>query len=192
MAEIKSTIEMVLERAARMEKETTEVTGADYSRDGMRLGASFMNGKEADIMASLRAQDEDKQTSMKSGILQTLLRNITLPRDTDMQAAAHKALSGLIELCQGVEEPANICTELQTIVDQYAQHKEQSTEQLENALRDQMQQQYAAQGREGQEVNPVAHPQYAAELSKMLDDLNQQYTQAIEQRKEIITQLIGA
>ena len=192
MAEIKSTMEMVLERAARMEREATEVAGADYSRDGMRLAASFMNGTEANLVASLQAQDESKRTSMKSGILQTLLRNITLPRDTDMQTAGHRAISGLISLCLGQEETANLCAELQTILDQYAQHKEQSTEQLESALRDQLQQQYAAQGREVQEVNAAAHPQYATELSKMLDDLNQQYTQAIDQRKEVITQLIGA
>ena len=64
------------------------------------------------------------------------------------------------------------------------------TEQLEGALRSQLQQQQAMQGGgDPQNINPATHPQYAAEMSKMLGDLNDQYSQAIDQRKEMLGQL---
>lgn len=192
MAEIKSTLEMVLERAARMEQEAGTPVVADYSRDGMRLGAAFMNGKEQDLVSLLQAEAEDKQSSLKSGIIQVLLRNIILPRDEDTQVTGKKAIEGLLTVCENDEQVGAICAELSQIIDQYSQHKEQTTEQLEGALLQQLQQQQQAAGQgNGENLSAASHPQYAAEMSKMLGDLNDQYLQAMDQRKEMILQAIA-
>lgn len=193
MAEIKSTMEMVLERAARMEQEAGGPVAVDYSRDGMRIGVAYMNGNTPDIMAALMAEEQEKRESLRHGILQVLLRNVILPRDEDQQASGTKALQGLIDISGGHEEVANLCNELQQILGQYGQHKDQMTEQLEEALKGQLQQQHAAQGNhvETHQLSASAHPQYNTELTKMLGDLNDQYLQAMDQRKEVIQQAFG-
>ncbi|MGL1930539.1 MAG: hypothetical protein OCC45_02135 [Desulfotalea sp.] len=187
MAEIKSTMEMVLERAAQMEKNASSTVVADYSRDGMRLGAAYMNKTDVDIVSLLQNEPSDNQPSIKSGIIQVLLRNIILPRDDDMQATGKKAIGGLISISAGQEQVEAICAELTQILEQYAQHKEQSTEQLESALVNQLQQQQSMNGEEGEaNLSATTHPQYATEMSKMLGDLNDQYLQAMDQRKEML------
>lgn len=193
MAEIKSTLEMVLERAARMEQEAGGPVAVDYSRDGMRIGAAYMNGSTPDMMATLMEEPQEKRESLRHGILQVLLRNVILPRDEEQQTSGNKALQGLIDISGGHEEVASICTELQQILGQYGQHKDQMTEQLEEALKGQLQQQHAAQGNhvEAHELSAATHPQYNAELSKMLGDLNDQYLQAMDQRKDVIQQAFG-
>lgn len=190
MAEIKSTMEMVLERAARMEKEAGGPVAIDYSRDGMRIGAAYMNGSTPDMMATLMEEAQEKRESLRQGILQVLLRNVILPRDDEQQEGSNKALQGLIDISGGHEEIASLCAELQQILGQYNQHKEQMTEQLEEALKGQLQQQQSMQGAqvEAHELSAAAHPQYNAELSKMLGELNDQYLQAMDQRKEVIKQ----
>jgi hypothetical protein len=61
------------------------------------------------------------------------------------------------------------------------------TQQLEDAIKAQLEQQQMGQGRAGQTpVNPAMHPQYREELSKMLTSLNNQYNDAMKQRKELI------
>ena len=86
-----------------------------------------------------------------------------------------------------------VCSELQQILEQYGQHKEQTTQQLEEAIRAQLGQQGARRGgqaTQGAAINPALHPQYREELARMLSDLNAQYSQALEQRKEMIRQAV--
>ncbi len=187
MAEIKSTMDMVMERAARMAAAATpDVEDEDLTKTGMRLAADFLNGKETDLAKLLSKQPPPHQVAIRKGMAQTLLRNIVLPRDEQLQASGKLALQGVHSLSGKSADINSICQELSQILDQYGQHKEQMTQQLEDAIRSQLEQQMG-QGRAGQApVNPAMHPQYREELTKMLTGLNNQYNDAMKQRKEMI------
>lgn len=193
MAEIKSTMDMVMERAARM------AAGSDFRPDeddliktGMRLAAEFLSRKAAEPVAVLKEQEAAKQTAIRKGMLETLLRNVTLPRDENLKATGSLALQGLLGL--GGSSPISaICAELQQILEQYNQHKEQTTQQLDDAIRAQLEQQMARRGGQAAKgsLNPALHPQYKEEIARMLGDLNAQYTQALDQRKDMIRQYMA-
>ena len=186
---------MVLERAARMEKEAAAVPeSTNFTKDGMRIAAAFMNNTEENLIDQLQQNASEKQQSIRGGMVHVLLRNILLPRDEEIQATGSKAINGLLQLSDGNADISNICTELGQILEQYGQHKDQMTEQLDSAIRGQMQQQATEEG-EGaapQDINPASHPQYAQELSKILGGLNDQYNQAMDQRKDMIKKIFGA
>lgn len=187
MAEIKSTMDMVLERAAKMAAATTQdVENEDLVKTGMRLAADFLNQKETDLAQLLAAQPAQDQVAIRKGMARTLLRNIVLPRDEELQASGKIALQGVLAIDGQSAEIKTICQELVQILEQYGRHKEQMTQQLDDAIRAQLEQQQVAQGREGQSVNPAMHPQYREELSKMLTSLNNQYNDAMNQRKDMI------
>jgi len=190
MAEIKSTMDMVLERAAKMAAAAApDEENVDLIKTGMRFAADFLNQKGTDLVQLVSAQSPDDQLSVRQGMIQTLLRNIVLPRDEQLQASGKVALQGVLSLGGESAEVQSICQELSQILEQYGQHKDQTTQQLEDAIRAQLEQQQAAQGLEGQQpVNPAMHPQYKEELSKMLTNLNNQYNDAMEQRKDMILQ----
>ena len=40
-------------------------------------------------------------------------------------------------------------------------------------------------------INPSMHPQYQEEFTRMSSDLNEQYNEAIEQRRDAIRQRLG-
>lgn len=190
MAEIKSTMDMVMERAAKMAAGTPPTTNNEEQvKSGMRLAADYLNQKLTDLAGKLAAQQPEVQSAVRSGMLQTLLRNITLPRDEALRERSILALQGVQAITQyaGVSSVTGVCTELQQILDQYSRHKEQMTQQLEDALRGQLEQQYAARGSKPGNLNAAMHPQYHDELAKMLGDLNGQYNQAMDQRKEMIS-----
>lgn len=190
MAEIKSTMDMVLERAAKMAAAAApEVENEDLVRTGMRFAADYLNQKETDLAQLLGTQAPQDQVSVRKGMVQTLLRNIVLPRDEQLQELGKVALQGVLSLGGESAEIQAICQELTQILEQYGQHKDQTTQQLEDAIRAQLEQQQAGQGLERQQpVNPAMHPQYREELTKMLTNLNNQYNDAMEQRKEMILQ----
>lgn len=191
MAEIKSTLDMVMERAARMAAASDARTDSDdLHKTGMRLAADFLNQKiTTEPAAMLAGRGPEEQAAIRKGMVETLLRNVTLPRDENLKATSVLALKGILNL--GGPQLSSICAELQKILEQYNQHKEQATQQLEDAIRAQLGQQMVKRGgqaAQGTAINPALHPQYREELARMLGDLNNQYTQALDQRKELIRQ----
>ena len=193
MAEIKSTMEMVMERAARMAEAAPEVVESeDLVKSGMKIAANYIKSGDADFAANLSSHSPEEQVSIKKGMAQTLLRNIVLPRDEDLQSTGQTALQGILTLSQNSGEIQTICQELAQILAQYDQHREQSTQQLKDALKAQIQQQQVSMGQESQEeINPVMHPQFNEELGKMMTSLNNQYNDAMNQRKDMILQLFS-
>lgn len=178
---------MVLERAARMaEGAKSEVEKEDLIKTGMRLAADFLNNKETDLAQLLSEQPPQDQMAIRKGMAQTLLRNIVLPRDEQLQESGKIALQGVLSLSGKSADINAICQELTQILEQYGQHKEQMTQQLEDAIKAQLEQQQMARGQEGHPVNPAMHPQYREELTKMLTSLNNQYNDAMNQRKDMI------
>ena len=193
MAEIKSTMDMVMERAARMAAAAAPATDDEtLVKKGMRLAADYLNGKEIDLIRELAALPPTEQGEVGKGIAQTLLRNVVLPRSKELQVSGELALRGVLALAGKKSEVITICRELDQILKQYGQHKEQMTQQLEDAIKGQLEQQGAARGQAGKaSINPAMHPQYREELSRMLTGLNGQYNDAMDQRKAMILQLLS-
>ncbi len=193
MAEIKSTMEMVMERAAKMAEAAPKVTeNEDLIRTGMKLAADYLQTNDTDLGAALGSHSDADKVEIAKGMAQTLLRNIVLPRDEDLESTGQAALQGILNLSQNSGEILTICQELAQILAQYGQHLEQSTQQLKDALKAQLQQQQMSMGQESQgDINPAMHPQYNEELGKMMTSLNNQYNEAMTQRKDMILQLFS-
>lgn len=193
MAEIRSTLDMVMERAARMAARAGDVPAdQEAEKQGMRLVTEFMNEKQSDLPGLLQLEASADQVAVRRGMTKALLRNIVLPRDEMLLKSSTTALSGLIDLFGETDgEVASVCSELSQLLEQYSQHKEQIKRQLEDAIRAQLAQQLQEQtGEPGDpmKIDPTRHPQYQKEWSKALASLNDQYTQAFDQRKQILMQ----
>lgn len=186
---------MVLERAARMAASAPVESDSEVlTKTGMRLAADYLNRKEIDLPKELAGQPAKDQAEVRKGMAQTLLRNIVLPRSPELQASGELAVQGVLALAGKSKEIGTVCRELEQILKQYGQHKEQMTQQLEDAIRAQLEQQGAARGQGGQaaKVNPAMHPQYREELGRMMTGLNNQYNDALDQRKDMILQLLSS
>jgi hypothetical protein len=125
----------------------------------------------------------------------TLLRNIFLHRDEQGKERTEKATQGIREISGNAGEVGSICTEMQNILGQYNQHREQLRQQLEEQIRMQYEQILAQQagGMQGGGAN-VEHALEAKvneELSKMEAELTDQYNQALEQYKGAIRERLG-
>jgi len=192
MAEIRSTLEMVMERAARMAAETGDSrTSEDTLRKGMRLAASFLNNEEKDLLQLLQTQPPEEQMEIRSGMARTLLRNITLPREETLSEATLLSLQTLQEMSGNAADVAAICGELHQILEQYGQHKAQVKKQFDDSILSQLKMKLQQQGvpvEETTALNPSMHPQYKEEWSRVSTSLNEQYNEALNQRKEQIGQ----
>jgi len=177
-----------------MAAEAKDDTGGEESlHEGMRLAAEYLQGADIDLTLRLQEYSPKDRPAVLRGIADTLLRNIVLPRDEILLENSLKALAGVSELAPG--DVSSICQELQQILNQYSQHKEQMQQQLDDAIRSQLEQKLAQQGTQlsgDMEINPAMHPQYQEELEKMMTSLNSQYNEALDQRKLQIRQRLTA
>lgn len=196
MAEIRSTLEMVLERAARMEaRASTDVMQQEKEKEGMRLAAGYLRGEQVELAAVLVKCPAEAQPHVKKGMVTALLRNIVLPRKADEAPAAAKAMQALMEIGRDKGDLAQVFTEMKSILDRYLSHKEQLKKQLEEQFAQQMmlmEKNLAQQTGMKMKLQPSQHPKFAEEWQRIQVELNDQYGRAVEQYKEFIAKHLTA
>lgn len=158
---------------------------------GMRLAAEYMKGQGLELAAALKKHPEKNLKLLRSGIIQVLLRNIVLPRDDDQQTA-ELAMQGLLNLGGDSRELITVLGETKEILGRYRQHRAQLREQLESAMRHQLDQALAQQGIRSNlsTIDPTLHPKFQEEWQRIKDELNGQYGRALEQHKAMAAQLL--
>ncbi len=200
MAEIRSTMDLVMERAARMGKASNQdISTENSTKKGMQLAAEFLNDLTAagsqppPLMESVEQIPADEQAAIRKGMLETLMRNIFIPRDELAQARIAKALQGIIELSGNAPDIAAMCQELQTVTGQYTTHRDQYREQLKQQMQMQIEQVLAQKGisSEGMNIDPTMEPQFQEEWSRIEGELNGQYEQALNQYRDQLKQRLG-
>jgi hypothetical protein len=195
MAEIKSTMDLVMERAARIGKASSEDLQRDEAqKKGMQLTAEYLDGTLASLMDTLDSMKEETQSAVRTGMAESLLRNIFLPRDDIQQQRTEKAAQGIIELAGGAGDIETICRELLQIISGYMQHRDELRGQLEEQVKMQYQQVLAKQGGQGGEefeMDPALLPMFREEWGKIEVELNSRYSAALEQHKTNLKQRLG-
>ncbi|MGI9537308.1 MAG: DUF6657 family protein [Desulfocapsaceae bacterium] len=195
MAEIRSTMDMVMERAARLAAEAEESSGDDtLENEGMRIAAAYLNGEGENLLKQLKSKAPEEQMTIRGGMAKTMLRNIVLPREEEISEQSLLSLNSLQELSGNSSDIATVCSELKQILEQYGQHRVQVKQQFDESILNQLKAQLQQQGLSVDDemaLNPTMHPQYQEEWSRASAELNSQYNDALDQRKEQIGQRFG-
>jgi len=196
MAEIKSTMDLVMERAARMGKASSDELETENSRKkGMKLAAEFLDGKNAHLLEALTGFPNEHQMAIRKGMVEVLLRNIFLPKDDEAQERTRRASEGIVEIGGGAADLKTICSEMQQAMEQYRKHREQVKNQLEEQVKMQYDQLLAQQrnGMPAEGGNPelALQAQVKEEWDRLESELSGQYNQAIEQHKIMLQERLG-
>jgi hypothetical protein len=195
MAGIKSTMDLVMERAARMGMATPdEMQHEENLKKGMQCTAEYLNGQQTSLSAILGEYDQAQQASIRKGMLASLMRNLFLPRDEEGTKRIGLAVQGIVELNTDTGDIGAVCKELQTIASQYGQHRKQLYEQLKEQMRMQIEQLLARKGMkaDSMKIDPTTEPQFKEQWSRLELDLETQYGQALEQFKAQLKEWTGA
>ena len=194
MAGIKSTMDLVMERAARMGKATPEeMRHEENVKKGMQSTVEFLNGVKPSLVEILADFPAGEQTSVRKGMLNSLLRNLFLPRDEDGIGRIERAIKGIVELNEATPDIGALCRELQTIALQYGQHRQQLHDQLKEQVRMQIEQMLIRKGMQPDSLkfDPTTEPQFKEQWARLEADLDGQYGQALEQFKAQLKAWLG-
>ena len=130
MAEIKSALELALEKAERYGKASREeMAAAQYQEQGRQLAVKFLKG-EGDLEAGLKNLAPQAQDAARIAIKEVFLRNIGLPRNGEADERLERAVAGLLLVAGSKNNMARLTAELQQLLQQFLQFRNNAMQQL--------------------------------------------------------------
>jgi len=193
MGEIRSSIEIAMEKADRLGRITKEDLETEKWLDcGHRIVATYMQGEIEGLAAALSDISKKEMPLVLKGVTEILLRNIVLPRDKDQWSGIKKALSGFVELKGSLVN--QIIPRIEQLLKNYEQTRDQYREQLKMQMEDQLggirqaiSQQYGTAI--GSQIDVNSLPEFQKEWSRISIEITDQFEQQLIPLKEYLKQL---
>ncbi len=192
MAEIKSALELALEKAERIGKASPEeMQAAKWLEEARRLAAEFLRGK-VELEPELKKYPATAQPVLIQGIKEVLLRNITLPREGVVEESSQRARAGLLQVARDKKSLQRVLQELEQLLKGYIQVRQNALQQLKaqfNAQLDGVKRALEAQMHRQVKVEVETLPQFQEQWRSFELQLNQQFEPLLEKHKAMLATL---
>ncbi|MFP4375531.1 MAG: DUF6657 family protein [Spirochaetales bacterium] len=192
MGEIKSALELALERTAGVAGDKSKLEAHEAKQRGMRIAGKFLEDQGVDLKAELHKEEKPQRRAVRDGIFQVLLSQLALPgqaADLDRLQPVQKGLVSIIRE-RGVVE--DLMGQVSQLLQQYLDNKNQLTEALRQQFEPRMRQkeeQIAQQTGRRMKLDPSTDPEFAKALNQNMQRLQSQYGAVIQQAKEQLQSL---
>lgn len=188
MAEIRSSLEIALERASRLGSIDKEEVERERLRDeGKRIAASFLANADGKLIDAFKGYSPQAIALVMDGAMEILSRNISLPRDKMQWKDIDRAMEGVLQLkgslAKGLLE--YIKEHLQAYDETKSQYLQQVKAQFQAKLSG-MQHAVAKQYGMGMAANLDVEmlPEFQNEWSKISAEIDEHFRQQLNQAKE--------
>ncbi|MDD3580845.1 MAG: hypothetical protein PHW74_07480 [Desulfobacca sp.] len=186
MAEIKSALELALEKAERLGRATEQEMQEAQDRDwGRHLAADFLRDK-VELEEELQKVPAKSQALVMTNIKEVLLRNITLSRQGGPDPTFPRVQSGLLQVAQNKKAMQRLLNEVAQLLKNFEQVRQKSYEQLKASFAaglDNIQRAMAAQMHMKVKIDVEHTPQFQEEWNKFESNLVNQFEPRLEQYK---------
>lgn len=191
MAEIKSALEIALERAEQYGRASKEELAASrFEEQGRQVAVQYLKDG-GDLEAELARLPQEAQASARLAVKEVLVRNIVLPRNGELDPRLHQALDGLILAAQNKKSMARLKAEVEQLLDNFLQVRNSAQQQLKARFSQGVgQMQRAMEAKTGQKMRlEVEHlPQFQEEWRRFHGSLMDQFEPMLEGYKDRMLQ----
>jgi len=191
LAEIKSALELALEKAEKYGRASREEMDlAQYRDQGCRLAVQYLKG-EGDLEADLKSLPPSALAGARQAIKEVLLRNLALPRENTEDPRLDRAMEGLMAAADKPKVMANLLVEFEQLVQNFLQIRTNTLQQLKNrfvAGVGQVQKALEAQYRQKVSLDVEKLPQFQEEWRRFHGQILDQFEPMLANLKEKIRQ----
>jgi hypothetical protein len=190
MTEIKSTIEIAMEKADSLGRATKEELDAEKLLDqGRRIAAKYLQGEIEDLQTSLSHVSKKELSSVLKGVTEILLRNIVLPRDKMQWPNIKKALKGFRDLKGSTAN--QIIPRITQLLESYEQTCNQYHEELKTQMQGQLMGVKQAISQQfgsaiASEIDVDSLPEFQKEWASISSEINDQFDQQLIPLKDYL------
>jgi hypothetical protein len=190
MGDIKSALEIAMEKAERLGKATNEERLKwKYTPEGEKLAARYLK-QNLNLVAELSNYEEKVLKYIKEGASEILIRNINLPKNELAKKTNKKAMEGLKTLKSDKVGVENIYSKMRNIFKHYIDQGEQQRKQAYAGLKSE----FEAKVKQAiqQQMGPVIgikidverQPQFQEEWRRLQIQLDSPYTKLLDEYKQ--------
>lgn len=187
MGEIKSALELALERTAGIKSDPDALRAKEAKDRGKRLFARLREESTFDVVRAIKAEERDERDWVKEGFFDVLLANLTLPSSRNELDTLDLVMNALPAVIRDQGTIKTLGAQIRQFFEQYLGDREQLIEglraQFEPRLREREQalaQQYGRPVR----IDPASDPEFAKVLQENLGSLQARYREAFAQVHE--------
>jgi hypothetical protein len=192
MAEIKSALEIALEKAERLGKASPqEMQQVKWQEQARHLAAEFLRAK-LELDTELKNAPPEARAALDRQIKEILLRNITLPREGSIDDANKRAQTGLLQIARDQKATQRVLQEINQVFASYEQVRQNALQQLKaqfNAQLDSVRKSLEAQMQRPLKVDVEHTPQFQEQWRAFEAQLNQQFEPLLERHKTTLATL---
>jgi len=189
MGEIKSALEIAMERADRIGKASKkELAESKWTEEGRRIAAKYLKN-QAELKEELGKASPESLPVILKGVTEILLRNIVLPRQKEQWPDINRALDGIIEIKGSIAN--QVVDSIKQLLKAYEQTKDRYLEQLRLQMQGKLggvQQAIAQQYGMGaaSNIDVESLPEFQQEWSRISSEISEQFDQQLSQFKAYI------
>jgi hypothetical protein len=194
MGEIRSALDIALEKTANIQGDKTSAERRDLKNAGKKAAGDFLSSGDAETLNAVMAGKSDEQKKMiLGGAVAVLLAGIRIPSTEEDIAKVSKTGQALETLLPkaGMQE---LFGQVEKIFAQYLSERDQLSRALEQQmmprLRAKQQEMYKRYG-QNVPIDPAKDPEFAAALSKNMRMLEQKYGTVVDEVRARIRETAG-
>lgn len=197
MGEIKSSWEIAMERTADIKSDKSSVRNNELKKAGQKIASDFMDSatpKPKEMQTAIKEYKGKEKQIVEKAAVEILLSHISLPRDETFQERLSFVEDGLKALIGKDHQLSSLLQQISQFFSQFLQHQEQLTEQVKQQYEPQLRQKQQNLTRQyGYEIElkPEQDPEFNQLLQRHMQQLEQQYQDALNQVKEQIRSFYG-
>ena len=194
MGEIKSALEIALEKTAHIEGDLSSIQNREYRNDGKRLANHFLDtGDAEDLSNSFEKVPSDRRDSVREGAVSILLAAVKLPVEESDTDKTLKIGSGLETLIPG-QGIAAMFGQVEQIFKQYLSEWDQTKKALEQQFMPKLrakQQEMARRYGQAVPMELTQDPEYAAAFSRAKRALDDKYGMVVDEVRSRVQEITG-
>ena len=186
MGRIKSALEIALERTESVKTDKASIGLYEAKQQGKRLANDFLAEPSKNLEGEIKKHPKDQQESVKQGIFDALIPQITLPANADdMQRieAVGKGLQLLINNGHFTATYKQLIQLLSRYLNEAAQYDQAIRQQYAPKLRQKEEELSRRYGREVR-LDPFQDPEFIAFYNQNLNALKANYQAAVDGVRE--------
>ncbi|GHU92511.1 hypothetical protein FACS189479_01700 [Spirochaetia bacterium] len=183
MGRIKSALEIALERTDSVKSNKGTIDQFEAKQQGKKLANQFLENNKADLADAIKKAPKDQQPSLKQGIFDVLLSQITLPLSKDDEKRIEAVGRGLQIVINDNRFAAlykQLTQVLARYLDELVQYDEAIRRQYEPKLR-QKEEELARRYGRAVKLDPFQDPEFVAFYNQNMNALKGQYQTAVDQ-----------
>jgi len=186
MGKIKSALEIALERTESVKSDKGSIGLFEAKQKGKKLANEFLEGSVKSLEEEIKKESDEVQTSVKQGIFDVLISQITLPAVKDELQRIETAGRGLHAVIGG-KRFGEIVKQLVQILGQYLGEAEQYEQAIKKQyapkLRQKEEEISRRMGRQIQ-LDPFQDPEFVAFFNQNMNSLKGNYQATVDQVRE--------